>query len=510
MKTVNMFVILICVLLLGLFVHCGEKADKTSSDKVLYEPTWESLSQWKVPKWFDDAVLGIYCHWGVYSVPGYRFNSGSEQVDSGLWYGHFMYVPNDAEEDNYGVYDFHRKTYGDPMEFGYHDLVPLFKAEKWDPDRWAALYKEAGADFAGIAAEHGDGFALWDTEFDAYNAMDMGPRRDILGEMFEAARKVGLKTIATFHEPPGEMFDAARSFYPEGVGANDPKYADLYAVSDFSVLNKKLLEVVDKYRPDQIWFEDPYCGEENWKEFIAYYYNKGQEWGNEVLISQKHDFAPLSCSVFDVEGGIFPDGVWQWAGMTEPQKQRWQKDVPIGNFWAYAEGVGCRPVNMLVDGIVDRASKNGVTLLDVAPKADGTLPEAQIKGLKELGKWMAINKEALYAAKPAHFMEGGIDEWKVDSYRFLEKEGCLYAIELGNEWPPTVGFAEYKDSEVPSVPVTIPGVKPVKGSEIKMLGSDKILSWHQKGESLVIEEIPDSLPCEHAWSFKIQVLHENR
>ena len=97
-------------------------------------------------------------------------------------------------------------------------------------------------------------------------------------EMFEAARKVGLKTIATFHEPPGEMYESAREFYPEGLGANDPKYADLYAVSDFSVLNKKLLEVVDKYRPDQIWFEDAYCGEENWKAFIAYYYNKGQEW----------------------------------------------------------------------------------------------------------------------------------------------------------------------------------------------------------------------------------------
>ncbi|MHC4790601.1 MAG: alpha-L-fucosidase [Planctomycetota bacterium] len=100
-----------------------------------YEPTWESLSQWKVPQWFDDAVLGIYCHWGVYSVPGFRFESGAEQVDSGLWYGMFMYVPNDSEQPNYGVYDHHRKTYGEPCEFGYHEFVPMFKAEKWDPDR---------------------------------------------------------------------------------------------------------------------------------------------------------------------------------------------------------------------------------------------------------------------------------------------------------------------------------------------------------------------------------------
>lgn len=284
MKTLKVLTFLISILSFGILTFNCSGSEKFAA-KVKYQPNWESLAQWKVPQWFDDAVMGIYCHWSVYSVPGYRFNDGAEQVDSGLWYGHFMYVSNDSEQNNYGVYNFHRKTYGDPLEFGYHDLVPLFKAEKWDPDGWAELYKEAGADFAGIAAEHGDGFSMWDTEFDQYNAMDMGPRRDILGDMFEAARKVGMRTVATFHEPPGEMFDSARRFYPEGVGANDPKYADLYAVSDFSVLNKKLLEVVDKYLPDQIWFEDAYCGEENWKEFIAYYYNAGEAAGKKVLIS---------------------------------------------------------------------------------------------------------------------------------------------------------------------------------------------------------------------------------
>jgi alpha-L-fucosidase len=191
--------------------------------------------------------------------------------------------------------------------------------------------------------------------------------------------------------------------------------------------------------------------------------------------------------------------------MTEPQEQRWQKDVPIGNFWAYAEGVGCRPVNMLVDGIVDRASKNGVTLLDVAPKADGTLPEAQIEGLEQLGEWMKINKEALYAAKPAHFVEGGIDEWMAGSIRFLEKGGYLYAIELGNTWPPTVGFADYGGSEEPAAPYEIPGVKPPGGSEVLLLGHDQPLPWRMEGENLVIEKLPDPLPCDHAWSFRIRI-----
>ena len=502
MKTVRISIILIGVVLL---VTSGASADTGSPNKLKYEPNWESLSQWKMPQWFDDAVIGIYCHWGVYSVPGYPFNVGAEKVDSGLWYGMFMYVPNDSGIENYGVYDFHKKTYGDPCDFGYHDLVPLFKAENWDPDRWAKLYKYAGADFAGVAVEHCDNFSMWDTEFDKFNCMDMGPKRDVLGEMFEAARKLGMKTVATFHETPEEMFAGARTLCPEG-GVNDPEYADLYEKSAPDVQNKKLLEVVDKYQPDQIWFEDKYCGEENWKPFMAHYFNSAEKWGKEVLITQKYGLAPLSCSVLDIEGGIFPDGIWQWAGKREPAEQRWQKDVPIGSYWAYARGVGCRPVNMLVDGIVDRISKNGVTLLDVAPKADGTLPKAQIDGLKELGKWMAINREALYAARCAPFNEGGVDTWAAGSIRFTEKGSYLYAIELGNEWPPTVGFEDYEDSKKPTAPFTIPGVKPVKGSEIRMLGRDKNLPWHLEGDDLVIEEMPKSLPCAYAWSFKIRVL----
>jgi len=488
---------------------CLRKVERSALSEGSYQANWKSLSQWEVPQWFNDAVLGIYCHWGVYSVPGFRFKSGAEQVDSGLWYGSFMYVPNDSEEPNYGVYDYHQETYGDPCEFGYHGFVPMFRAENWDPDRWAALYKKAGADFAGIAAEHGDGFVLWDSEFDAFNAMDMGPRRDLLGELFEASRKQGLKTIATFHEKPGEMFEAARAYCPDGVGANDPAYEELYGITPYSVQNKKLLEVVNKYQPDQIWFEDEYCGEKNWKPFIAHYYNSANKWGKEVLISQKHDMAPLSCSVFDIEGGIFPDGIWEWAGMEEPQEQRWQKDVPIGKYWAYAEGVGCRPVNMLVDGIVDRISKNGVTLLDVAPKADGTLPEAQIKGLLELGDWMNINKEALYAARCAPFNEGGIDAWSAGSIRFTEKGDYLYAIELGNTWPPAVGFDEYEDSKRPDIPYVIPGVTPLEGSEIRMLGSEENLPWHMEGDKLVIEDLPDVLPGDHAWSFKIQMSQDS-
>ena len=160
---------------------------------------------------------------------------------------------------------------------------------------------------------------------------------------------------------------------------------------------------------------------------------------------------------------------------------------------------------MLIDEIVDITSKNGVTLLDVAPKADGTLPQEQIDGLKELGKWMKINKEALYAAQPAHFVEGGADYWEVGTIRLLEKGDYLYAIEMGNTFPSTKGFAAYDDSTPPKVPIVLPNLSPVEGSVIKMLGSEKELSWRMDGNDLVIEELPDELPCDHAWSFKIKI-----
>ena len=417
-----------------------------------YEPNFKSLSQWEVPEWFDNAVLGIYMHWGVYSVPGFVFTDPSERIDSGLWYGAEMYDTNNV----YGVYKFHLKNYGSPCEFGYKDFIPMFKAEKWDPDAWASFFKEIGTDFAGLAAEHGDGFCLWDTDFDKFNVADMGPKRDLLGDWFEAVRKQDMKTVVTFHKGLGSIYYHGYDLCPDGIDVNNEDNADLYGDSTPEELNNKLFEVINKYQPDQMWFEDgapDVYGLEAYKKFIAYYYNKGKELGKEVMVTFKGESLPSSVAALDVEGGIFPEGIWQWAGMTEPQEQRWQKDVPIGNFWAFAEGVGCRPVNMLVDGIVDRISKNGVTLLDVAPKPDGTLPQAQIDGLKKLGGWMKINKEALYASKPASFVEGGVDEWRAGSIRFLQKGNYLYAVDLGNVWPTKLGFADYEKSIKPSAPM---------------------------------------------------------
>ena len=507
----------LAILSLAILTACGDGESPTGglggaggtepAQRVEYEPNWESLSKWESPQWFQDAVLGVYVHWGPYSVPGFAFLDPSERVDSGIWYGGEMYLPDSTS----GVYEFHLMTYGDPFQFGYHDLIDLFLAESWDPDGWAELCKHAGCDFMGIGAEHGDGYPMWDTTHDAINSATTGPRRDLLGDIFASVRKLGMRTVATVHEHPGSAFGEALETAPLDSHLHDPMYADLYQADTPEVYEAKMYELIDRHQPDQLWIDNPILqsNENSWLQFVSYYYNQGEEWGNGgTLIAQKDPSELLlQHTVFDIEGGEFPDGVWEWRGMEEPFPMRWQKDVPLGRYWAYAEGVGSRPVNMLIDGIVDRVSKNGVTFLDLAPKGDGTFPDEQIAALRELGDWMTHNKEALYAAKPAPFREGGVDTWQTNDgrVRFTEKGLYLYAIELGNTWPPTVGFDEYEDSTPPTAPYALPGVTPVPDSEIQMLGSTQSLRWRQEGENLVIEELPNPLPGSHAWAFKIQV-----
>ena len=477
----------LAVLLIGSIPASASTAGdaKSSSDqKAPYEPAWSSVTRHDpCPPWYRKAVLGIYFCWGVYSVAG-----------MGEWYPQRMYAP---KEDPYhsGSVEYHRKTYGDPCtQFGYHDFVPLFKAEKWDPNAWADLFQYAGADFAGPVVEHHDGFAMWDSEIDEYNSMDMGPKRDITGEMAAAIKKRGMKFLTAFHNLRWNWLDVGRKLCPEGVGINDPKYAGLYGpvhkpgdpMTDAFKQEwlDKMIEVIDKYQPDIIYLEGDICkpaGEKYSLPFLSHYFNAARNWGRDVVVTHKKDDLPESCSVLDMEG----------SSLKEPAANRWQTDHTILNkwYWAYDIHAKCLPVDTLVDGIVDRTSKNGVTLLCIGPKADGTIPEDQITVLVKIGDWMKVNKEALYDARPAPFSKGGVDAWRAGSLRFTEKPGYLYAIDL----------------EEPKAGLVIPGVKPPQGAKIRMLGSSKDIGWHQDGDNVVIDEVPAPLPCDYAWSFKIPI-----
>ncbi|MFY0598128.1 MAG: alpha-L-fucosidase [Cyclobacteriaceae bacterium] len=222
-----------------------------------YQPNWESLSKHnESPEWFQNAKLGIYFHWGVYSVPAF----GNE------WYPRWMHFENRREYKN------HVEKYGHPGEFGYHDFVPMFKAEKFDASAWAELFEKAGARFAGPVAEHHDGFSMWDSEVTPWNAMDKGPKRDITGELATELKSRGIKLITTFHHARNlQRYDSLSegrkyrsSHYPDfkGMppGEDDSELNYLYGRIPEAKWNRevwlaKVNEVVDKYQPDIIWFD---------------------------------------------------------------------------------------------------------------------------------------------------------------------------------------------------------------------------------------------------------------
>lgn len=356
-----------------------------------YEPTVESLSKVNpAPEWFRDAKVGIYFHWGVYSVPAF----GTE------WYPRFMHQPGKKFNKH------HKATWGDPLEFTYADFVPMFKAEKFDADEWAELFVKAGARFAGPVVEHHDGFAMWDSDLTPWNAADMGPKRDITGELEKAIRQRDMKFVATFHHARNllwQMEDGKWTGHYEWVKEHyptlleDPQLAILYGYMEpaefYKMWKDKLVEVIDKYQPDLIWFDSwlHEVPEKTRLEFAAYYYNQAREWGREVVITRKQDDLPLSFSIED----------WEMGRADSLTENVWLTDDTISyGSWCYTRDMKIKAPDEVVDTMVDIVSKNGQLLLNIAPMADGTIPDEQRKVILAMGEWLKVNGEAIYETRP--------------------------------------------------------------------------------------------------------------
>ena len=362
-------------------------------------PTWDSLrANYHTPAWLEDAKFGIFIHWGVYSVPAHA----SE------WYPRHMYVTK-------SVVDWHREHFGPQDKFGYKDFIPLFKAEHYDPAAWAALFKRSGAKYVIPVAEHHDGFAMYDSALTKWDAMDMGPHRDLLGELAAAVRHEGLIFGLSNHrmEHWGFMFPM------EGLATDlfDPAFADFYgpphppaedAVHRMDMFEGKTApqspaflaewlrrnqELVDKYHPQLVYFDNGVNsrGLDDVKlKFAAYLYNRAAEWRVEATLATKRD-AYLAGSVRDYERGR-PTGL---------EAKFWQCDTSIAhNSWGYVDGLVLRNAGELIRELVDCVSKNGGYLLNIAPRADGTIPDDQQLRLLEIGDWLRVNGEAIYGSRP--------------------------------------------------------------------------------------------------------------
>ncbi len=475
---------------------------------MFYEETWSSLKRHRIPEWLDDAKFGIYFHWGPYSVPAF----GNE------WYPKNMYIFGD-------VYHHHCQVWGEPEEFGYKDFIPRFTGEHFDADEWVRLFKAAGAKFAGPVAEHHDGFSMWASKVNPWNSVQMGPKRDIVGEMEKAVRSHGLKFITTFHHANNWYY----YYHMEGLDTSDPRYEKLYGrphaaskgigTSDYlsdrpdkefcEFWFQKLKEVIDAYRPDLIWFD--FClariHDKYKRKFAAYYYNAAEEWGKEVEIIYKEHNLPPCVGILDYERG-------RSAQLTY---HKWVTDTILGTkSWSYIDDEVYKPVSGVIHNLIDNVSKNGLLLLNFGPKANGEIPEEVRVRMRQIGEWLKINGEGLYGSTPWVIAEegptkleksGGFSELKEVQYsakdlRFTSKDNCLYCYFLG--WPGRELQIRCLTlaPELP-YPSEFYIIEPDDIKSIRLLGYDGELSWRLTGKGLIIN-LPQQPPCEYAFVVKIE------
>ncbi|RKN03476.1 alpha-L-fucosidase [Streptomyces radicis] len=403
-----------------------------------YSETWESVNQHPpAPEWFQDAKFGIYFHWGVFSVPAF----GNE------WYGRFMYGEGTSENLH------HRNVYGDPSEWPYHNFIDGARnqAGDWrqfaprlssvggafDPDEWAQLFVDAGATFAGPVAEHHDGYSMWDSAVNEWNSVAKGPHLDLLRLHADAIRGRGLKLLVAMHHAYNYT-----GFYSHVSPQSDPSLRKLYGQLDSEAGNQlwydKLREVVDGYQPDIIWqdFNLNRVEEARRLAFLAHYYNRAVAGDREVVATYKDGFNRLG-QLYDYERG----------GPADLEIPYWLTDDSISSSsWCYTVGIGYYSLEQMLHSLIDRVSKNGNMLLNIAPMADGTIPSGQRAILLAMGDYLRRFGESIYATRAWSVYGEGPTKMGGDAFttpragtaediRFTrDKAGTvLYATVLG--WP---------------------------------------------------------------------------
>jgi alpha-L-fucosidase len=465
-----------------------------------FSDSWDSFTQYQPPAWYVDGKFGIFIHWGVYAVPAF----GNE------WYPRNMYRQGTAE------FQHHVETYGPHAQFGYKDFIPQLTASQFDADQWAALFKQSGATFVVPVAEHHDGFAMYDTALSEWNAARMGPKRDIIGELAAATRKHGMVFGLSSHRAEHWWFFYAGTQFDSDVqdagnlglyGPAQPEPGDLASLDSPERPNQaflddwlaRLCELVDKYQPQLVWF-DWWIQHEAFatdlRRFAAYYYNRGAEWDQGVAINHKFQAMPEGAAVFDIERGqvssIYP--------------RFWQNDTSVAkNSWGYTTNQEYKTVDSIVDDLVDVVSKNGALLLNVGPRPDGSIPEEEQQMLREIGAWLAINGEAIYATRPwkvfgegpTEVSEGAFTDTKRAAFtgqdiRFTTKGKILYATALA--WPGTQLTIHSLAASAGLWDGTI--------ESIELLGYNAALQWLHGSQGVTIT-LPDQQVGVHAFVFKI-------
>lgn len=452
-----------------------------------FEPSWKSLKRHRNPQWLSDAKFGIYTHWG----------------------------PRRASD------------------------LAGWKPDKFDPDAWADLFKNSGAQFAGPVSEHGAQVAMWNSKLTDLTVVKQGPRRDVMGELREALGKRDVRFLASFHAfgeserrlaPGGKIREVVDNYQPDVIFFDLGMGGSLFARNIGSYIGGKKLNGKDNSYTGESYNGEP---ESDRKEFLSYYFNRAERQDKEVqVLSKEYDFSP-GVGMRDVE-----DGREHYLAFDE-----WIADIDIASSesgenklaspWFYNEGIKYKSAHSLICELVDATSKNGRILLNVGPQPDGSFSSESVERLQAIGDWLKVNGEAIHGTCPwvlygegptdlasidlfDYFAHGSHDVWDIirlmkagavqyghysqiyvvpyqpEDIRFTGKGDSLYAICLG--WPGKSASIRSLGSRAL--------LKPGEIASIRMLGVDHDLEYSHTAEALTIKTPPEK-PCEFAYTFKI-------
>jgi alpha-L-fucosidase len=464
-------------------------------------PTRQSLQSYRIPDWYRDAKFGIWAHWGPQSA-----------IEDGDWYARNMYMQGSDQ------YRYHVETYGHPSKVGYKDLVDNWKAAKWDPEHLMGLYKKAGAKYFVSMGVHHDNFDLWDSKYTRWNAVNMGPKKDVVGIWQSAARKHGLRFGVSEHlwisyKWWAVSHGADKTGPLAGVpydGA-DPQYADLYHDAGCAKFIDKLdwnddgipdswrrhyldrmTDLIDKYQPDLLYTDGHLPFEDYGLKMVSHLYNvSAQLHGGltEAVYTSKEatDCAVGTC-LLDHERGV-SDGI---------AANPWQTDTCIGQ-WHYKRGEKYKTAKKVIDLLTDIVSKNGNLLLNFPLPNSGELDFEEMSVLAGITAWMAVNSEGIYSSRPwkiygegpstkvkieaGNFNEDKQKDLTAEDVRFTIKGNTLYAFVMG--WPD-------KSAVIDALGLNSPQ-NPGKIRNVELLGSKSELKWKQDESSLRVEMPPNKI-----------------
>jgi len=485
------------VLCLVLSSLCGLEAQ-------IYEPTWESLDSRPIPEWFQQAKFGIFIHWGVYSVPSWRKLESERYASYAEWY-----YARVMDNDDNGGREFHENNYGKDKD--YHDFGPMFRAELWDPAFWAETFRKAGAKYVVLTSKHHDGYCLWPTKVEYkkdWNSMDVGPGRDLVGELSEAVRAEGLRMGLYYSLPDWESIPRYGNDYQVSM-----KYVKKYGVDFDTYVNDickpQLRELVNEYEPSLIFADagEWRFGEEFWgtREFLAWLYNESPV-KDEVVVNDRF------CKGMPGNHGDYYSSEYSDAEIGD---HPWEESRGIGGSYGYnrAENLDdYQTSEELVEELINIVCRGGNLLLNVGPTADGRIPVIQQQRLADIGEWLEVNGEAIYGTVPVntdlqiHSQQARIG---FPFERGKEDVSSVYQNQqLGNMFFTTKNNTLYAIcTNYPEGDLIIGGLPNTKGIEISMLGYGKKIDWRiEDGKCIISAPLmyPSEIPCDYAWVYKIK------